>query len=396
MRIAFLIGSVDVGGGNYVVCQHAMHAAAMGHEVAVVVQTSFTKAQLAWHPGFEQLRLIPLDQLRSERFDIAVATFWKTGSELHRLNAGQYVYFVQSIESRFYPAEQVHMRRLVDRTYDLRLPSITEATWIREHLRHFHGSECLLARNGIRKDVYTPHGERHAPRISGRLRVMVEGSFGVPFKNTARTVRLVRRARPWQSWLLTTTGMSWYPGVDRVFSQLPIAEVPKVYRSCDVIVKLSFVEGMFGPPMEMFHCGGTAIVYDVSGHDEYIVHGHNALVAPMHNEATVLDHLRRLQDSPRLLEDLKSGATETASKWPDWPQSSARFFEHLEACYAAPKVSRQWLEEATRELREYFQAQSQSATFVKEGHRRVGWLRRLKNDTRVYSSLLRYIADGYR
>ena len=52
-----------------------------------------------------------------------------------------------------------------------------------------------------------------------------------------------------------------------------------IYRSCDVIVKLSYVEGMFGPPLEMFHCGGTSIVYDVTGHDEYIVHGKNGLVA---------------------------------------------------------------------------------------------------------------------
>jgi hypothetical protein len=52
-----------------------------------------------------------------------------------------------------------------------------------------------------------------------------------------------------------------------------------VYRSCDDILKLSLVESMFGPPLEMFHCGGTAIVYNVTGHDEYIVHGRNALVA---------------------------------------------------------------------------------------------------------------------
>lgn len=395
MKIAFLLGSAGVGGGNYVVCQHALHAAAMGHDVTIVVQTRFTTAQLAWHPGFATLRLTLLDELRGERFDIAVATFWKTVLELHRIDARQYVYFVQSIESRFFQADQVQMRQLVDSTYDLRLPAVTEATWIREHLRQFHGSECLLARNGIRKDVYTPHGERHAARVQGRLRVLVEGSFGVPFKNTARTVRLVRQARPWQSWLLTSTGMSWYPGADRVFSQVPINDVSKIYRSCDVIVKLSFVEGMFGPPLEMFHCGGTAVVYNVSGFDEYIKHGSNALVAPMHNEKTVLEHLRQLRDSPRVLEELKAGAAETASQWPDWPQSSAQFVQHLEAWYAAPKVSRQWLDDATRGLREQLDAHSRSAP-SSERRGRWGWLRRLKNDARDFSNLLHYIAEGYR
>jgi hypothetical protein len=42
-------------------------------------------------------------------------------------------------------------------------------------------------------------------------------------------------------------------------------DTPLVYRSCDILGKLSYVEGMFGPPLEMFHCGWTAIVYNVTG-----------------------------------------------------------------------------------------------------------------------------------
>lgn len=400
MKIAFLLGSLTVGGGNYVVVQHALHAQAMGHDVTLVTQSRFSSAGTAWHPGLAQLRLLHLDECGDSRYDIAVATFWKTVLDLHRLNARQYAYFVQSIESRFFDAAQVQRRRLIDSTYDLRLPAITEATWIQNHLARVHGSACLLARNGIRKDLYTEIGARHAPREPGKLRVMVEGGFGVSFKNTARTLRLIRRAKPCQSWLLTSTELAWYPGVDRVFSRVPITEVAAIYRSCDVIVKLSLVEGMFAPPLEMFHCGGTAIVYDVSGHDEYIVNGRNALVAPMHDEAAVLEHLRRLRETPALLAELKAGAAQTAADWPDWPASSALFLEHLQAWQAAPPVGREWLREQTIALCERYSGQLQGVPHAKEravaARRWMAPVLCLRDSVAPYSRLLRYIAEGYR
>jgi hypothetical protein len=90
-------------------------------------------------------------------------------------------------------------------------------------------------------------------------------------------------------------------------------------------LKLSTVEGMFGPPLEMFHCGGTAITYDVTGHDEYIVHNTNALVAARGDENAVLSFLHRLRDEPQTLLRLKQGAVKTANMWPGWEESSSTF-----------------------------------------------------------------------
>lgn len=400
MKIAFLLGSLAQGGGNYVVIQHALHARAMGHTVTLVVQSGFKPNERLWHPGLAELHVCELDPCQAERYDIAVATYWRTVLDLHRLDAAQYAYFVQSIESRFFDPSQVLLRQLVDSTYALRLPTLTEASWIRDYLLERYGNRCLLARNGIRKDLYTPAGPCHAQREPGKLRVLVEGGFGVPFKNTARTVRLVRRERPFETWVLTSTKLSWYPGVDRLFSRVPITEVAPVYRSCDVIVKLSLVEGMFGPPLEMFHCGGTAIVYDVSGHDEYIVHGRNALVAPMNDETAVLDHLQRLRDSPGLLAELKQGAAEAAAAWPDWPTSSQLFLEHLQTWHAAAPVDREWLRQQTAGLRDQFGDRTRAPTHPGgTGPASGAWtagLRRVKDRMRPYSNLLRYIAEGYR
>ena len=256
MKIVFLIGGVQVGGGVYVVVQHALHAVAQGHDVTILSMYRFPPEDLAWHPGFSKLKVGHISEAQGQRFDIAIATWWKTALELPTITADQCAYFVQSIESRFYGEAEDAMRRLVDRTYELRLPGITEATWIQTHLQQTYGSTYCLAKNGIRKDLYTADGDCAAPRVAGKLRVLVEGSLGAPkIKNTARAVRTARRGRPFETWLLTNTKLPWYPGVDRLFTSVPIDQVARIYRSCDVIVKLSFIEGMFGPPLEMFQIG---------------------------------------------------------------------------------------------------------------------------------------------
>lgn len=395
MKIAFLVGSISMGGGNYVICQHAMHAASIGHDVTVAVMNPFTPADLGWHAGLAALRLLSVEEAARERYDIAIATYWKTALKLHHLHAMQYAYFVQSIESRFYPPEQVEHRALVDRTYALGLPGVTEATWIKEYLEQHHGNRYLLARNGIRKDLYTPDGDRHSPRASGKLRVLVEGGFQPPFKNTARTVATVRRSNADEAWLMTSTDIAWYPGVARLFSRVPVHEVSKVYRSCDVIVKLSLVEGMFGPPLEMFHCGGTAVVYDVSGHDEYIVHGVNALVARMHDEQAVVQHLKTLRDSPALLASLKAGAADTAAAWPDWTTSSALFVQHLEILRESSPVSREQLISESQSIEKEFEHILRPSN--RRSHQRMpGPFQSLRDKVRQYKQLWGYIREGYR
>ncbi|HIE0523832.1 TPA: glycosyltransferase family 4 protein [Stenotrophomonas maltophilia] len=351
MKIAFFVGSADISGGTYVVFQHALHAIQEGHDVTLVLQYPYVASQRKWHPALDVLRIVQIWDLGEEHFDLAIATWWRTATELHKINADQYAYFVQSIESRFYPDAERPLQSLVDSTYDLELPVVTEATWIREHLQERHANDARLVRNGIRKDLYRLDGPAHAPR--GRdLRVLVEGPFGVFFKNVGRSLKLARTSRADQTWLLTSSQLRWYPGVDRLFSRVPIDQVPAIYRSCDVIVKLSYVEGMFGPPLEMFHCGGTAIVYNVTGHDEYIRNGENALVLQRDDEAGVVNALNLLKDSPDELQRLKHNAIATAEAWPDWDTSSTQFEAVLRQMHTVPAVDRTEL----RERNEHFWA----------------------------------------
>ena len=345
-RICFLVGSMAISGGTYVIVQHAVYLHDQGYDVTLAVQEPFTAQTLAWHDRTSRLRCVPIDVAKGEMFDFVIATWWKTALELRHFNSPRYAYFVQSIESRFYPASEVPLRALVDSTYRLPVTYVTEATWIRDHLKATYGHDAALIRNGIRKDIYRVTGPAMAPRDHNRQpRVLVEGHFGVSFKNTALGVRLAREAGAKDIWLLTGTPVKWVPGVSRVFSRVPMNVTPEIYRSCDILVKLSTVEGMFGPPLEIFHCGGTAIVFDVTGHDEYIVDGQNACVVRCGDMDGVVTTLRRLLNDRTELSRLQAGALQTAEAWVSWDESSSAFRNWVETSLAGPNVDRAVLAE---------------------------------------------------
>ncbi len=256
-------------------------------------------------------------------------------------------------------------KMLCNSTYSYRLPIITEARWIKKYLYDYFNATAWLVPNGVRKDIYQPEGKTISPRVPGRLRVLLEGFVDALHKNIHKTAELCKKVDIDEVWLLTPSKIDSYPGVDRVFSQVPIHETPAVYRSCDVLLKLSYVEGMFGPPLEMFHCGGTAIVYNVTGHDEYIIHNQNSYVVQKGDEVEVVRYLQRLAGDPDELSRLKHGAIMTARKWPDWEDSSRQFEHALEEISLTTNVtSRTYLQHHT----EYVLSDNQERLAAKEYH----------------------------
>jgi glycosyltransferase involved in cell wall biosynthesis len=342
-KICFLIGSMAISGGTYVIVQHAAYLNDRGYDVTLAVQEPFTAETLAWHDQTTRLRCIPFHAVMSETFDLVIATWWKTALELHNFNAPRYAYFVQSIESRFYPEEEKPLRELVEETYGFDVAMITEAKWIKSYLKDRFDRDATLAPNGVRKDIYRLTGDCIAARDAKNPRVLIEGPFGVPFKNTALAVRLAKKAGAKEVWVLTSTPVASLPSVDRVFSKVPMFETAKIYRSCDVLVKLSTVEGMFGPPLEIFHCGGTSVVFDVTGHDEYIVNDENSIVVSTGDLNSVVEKISELLIDVSRRQKLIEGAINTASKWPDWSESSAIFCSWVDKCLYGPISDRESL-----------------------------------------------------
>lgn len=344
MKCIFTLGSPAIGGGTNVIFEHATRMAKEGEEVYIVTDRKVEPEEYAWHTSAHLLNWVTYDDIIDVEFDMAIATWWRTVYETYRIKAKHYVYFVQSIESKFYPENEQGLKMLAEMTYLLGMKVITEATWIKEYLEKYD-IDAYLVHNGIRKDIFTTKGETFE-KCKG-LRVLVEGPVDVEFKNVPKTIKLVNESKADEVWLLTSSDIKEYPNVDKVFSRVPPKDCAKIYRSCDVIVKLSYIEGMFGPPLEMFHCGGTSIVYDVTGHDEYIVHEKNGLVVKTDDDDKVIEYINKLKDE-KYLKKLKKEAIETAKNWVSWEESSLNFYKTIKELNKKESVSQKALEQKSK------------------------------------------------
>ena len=244
--------------------------------------------------------------------DCLVATGWQTSFRVATLPARRRFYFVQSDETRFHPAGSPweHITRL---SYMLDLDFLTEARWIKRWLWESFGRDAELVPNGLDETVFFP-SEPLEPR-GRRPRVLIEGAINLPYKGMAEAYAAVADEDV-EIWIVSSLGRPpkhWR--CDRFFEQVPMSLMRRIYSSCDILLKLSRVEGFFGPPMEMMACGGAVVVGRVSGYDEYIDDGANALVVDVDRPEEATAAVRRLVRDPGLRASLIQAGLRTAREW---------------------------------------------------------------------------------
>lgn len=327
---AILLYGLGISGGANVIFEHALYAVKKGVEVTIVSREKKSSKDTAWHRASEHFKYQTLEESEDQTFDVAIATEWRSAYDVSLIKAKKYVYFVQSIESRFFKNSEEMLPFIAAMSYQMDLHYVTEASWIQKYLKKYYEINAELVRNGIDKDVFSPMGKAIKERSEKQVRFLIEGSVTNWLKNVKRTVELCNLAGVKELWLATPDDISEFEGVDRVFSRVAYEEMPKIYRSCDVLVKLSLVEGMFGPPLEIFHCGGTAIAYDIEGSEEYMRNGKNSLVVPKGDEAAVVSAIKRLMKDRDFLQKLKMNALKTAKRWSTWQDASESFVRYIE------------------------------------------------------------------
>ena len=337
MKVAFLVNDLQLSGGVGVVVAHARQLHDR-HSFDVTLVLAREQEDPHWsHEPLEGLPVVSLDEARGERYDIAVSTWWETAFSLFELRAERHASFVQSLEDRFYRPDEADRigARLV---LDLPVSFITEARWIADTLAGLRPSApCHLVRNGIDKRVFaTP--ARLEPRVDGPLRVLVEGNADVWFKGVNDAVAAVREMNEPHALTVVAPNRAGLAanGIDRVVGPLSQRELAALYAESDVLVKLSRVEGMYGPPLEAFHMGATCVTTEVTGHEEYVEHGVNALVCDWDDPRGTARQLDLLARDRVLLHRLRLGALDTARSWPTWEQAGEFMAGALRAIHEAP------------------------------------------------------------
>jgi glycosyltransferase involved in cell wall biosynthesis len=335
LRVAFLTQDLQLSGGVGVIIQHAAQLSRQGFEVDIVLTRQAARPDWS-HQGLAGARVVELSDARA--YDVALATWWETAGHLFELDAGRHACFVQSLEDRFYGARDP-LQWAAALALDLPVRFITEARWIARTLEALlPGERVLYVRNGIAKDVFAPVAA--APvAAGGPLRILVEGSARVPFKGVPEALAATAAmAAPRHVTIVSPDGSGEGLGADRVLGPVSQRELAHLYGEADVLLKLSRVEGMFGPPLEAFHRGATCVVTPVSGHDEYVVHGENGLVVDWDDTPGTARALDLLAGDRALLHRLRYGALATARAWPSWEQQGQAMALALRALVREPAV----------------------------------------------------------
>ena len=308
MRIVYLVAHCGVSGGLVVVCQHLRRLRARGHEVWLVTESG--ERGVDWFPGGD-IPALSLNRYPAD-VDILVATFWSTSFRAFHLPAKCKAYFVQSDETRFHPPGSV-LAEVTRLSYRFDYNYLTEARWIQRWLASEFGHDAALVPNGLDEEISHPD-EPLFPRGS-RPRILLEGAIAMPSKGMAEAFEVVEPLDA-AVWCVSSNGRpekGWR--CDRFFERVAIGEMRRIYSACDVLLKLSRVEGFFGPPMEMMACGGTVVVGRVTGHDEYIVDGENALVVEPRDVVAARAAVSRLLAEQPLRERLRRNGLATARAW---------------------------------------------------------------------------------
>ena len=331
MRVAFLVNDLQLSGGVGVVVQHA-HRLSSRHGWDVTLVLVRQDDDPSWH-GYDHLPHLHVrtrTEALGERYDVAIATWWETTFTLFELDADRYAYFAQSLEDRFYRRGQPE-RIGAALSLDLPVSFITEAGWIVETLSGLRpDTSCHLVPNGVDKDVFSPPATV-ASSAEEPLRILVEGSPHVWFKHVLESVQAVAEMNEPHHLTVVCGDRAALEGVaaDEVLGPLSHREMAELYRRTDVVLKLSSVEGVSGPPLEGFHCGATCVVTPVTGHDEYVRHGFNGLLADWDDLRGTARQLDLLARDRELLTFLRRNAVDTARAWPGWNQSNQAMADAL-------------------------------------------------------------------
>jgi hypothetical protein len=229
-------------------------------------------------PGLDVTVVRAGEDLPGERFALAVAVGSRGVPLLDAVQADRRALWLTAMDDRDHPAGSAEARAALD-TYTLPVPVIAVARWMAEQLTEARGP-------GAPPVVVVPPGREGevadaVPAHDGPLRVAPADPDAAAAVAAMREPATVAHDAP------------------------------------DVWVGLPRVAGFPRAPLAAFGAGATAVLTPVTGADEYVVDGENALYTAWDDERGTSRLLDLLARDRELLGSLRERALATARAWPD-------------------------------------------------------------------------------
>jgi GT2 family glycosyltransferase/glycosyltransferase involved in cell wall biosynthesis len=308
LRVAYVTEGTGVGGGHRDIFEHLNRLAERGHEVALYT--------LGDPPDWFELR-VPVHSF--EDYDglvealagvdaVKVATWWNTAAPVWLASVlnGIPVYFVQDIETSYYPDDETTRHAVLD-SYRPEFRYMTISSWNRERLREL-GLDAELIPPGIDLENFRPR-----PELGRSDDMVLALGRSNPLKNLPLTIdawRALPEPRPELCLFGIEPELATDPGMRYVESP-DDEQVAELLARATVLVQTSTHEGFCLPPLESMATGGAVVCTDAHGNRDFCVDGENCLMPAPDVEAVSAALARMLGDS-ELRERLGRAGIETA------------------------------------------------------------------------------------
>ncbi|MGA2013506.1 MAG: glycosyltransferase [Solirubrobacteraceae bacterium] len=323
LRVVYVTQDTIVGGGHRDVFEHLNGLAARGHDVQLWT--------LGREPDWFALRCpvrrfadyAQLESALAPLPAIKVATWWNTATTVWRASVvnGLPVYFVQDIETSYYP-DDPERRYEVLNSYRPEFRFLTISSWNEERLREL-GLDATLVPPGIDRETFRP-----LPGTIRRDDLLVALGRSDPLKNLPLTLDAWRRLpqpRPELCLFGRSPELATGPGVRYV--RAPSDEqVGVLLNQATVFLQTSTHEGFCLPILEAMATGAAVVCTDAHGNRDFCIDGENCLM-PEPTPAAVAAAVTRLLADPALRARLGQAGVATAARyrWPERIDALERF-----------------------------------------------------------------------
>jgi GT2 family glycosyltransferase len=311
LRVVYVTEDMGVGGGHRVIFEQANRLAARGHDVSI---WTLGKPP-AWFELDVPVRyfrrysalLRELEPLRA----IKIATWWNTAAPvwLASVNQGIPAYFVQDIESSYYPRHE-RVRHAVIASYQHEFRYMTTSGWNRERLAEL-GLSAAFVPPGIDLATF-----RERPEIERRSDQILALGRTNPLKNFPLTLaawHALAQPRPQLRLFGIEPALANEPGI--VYERAPSDErVGELLCEASVFVQTSTHEGFCLPVLEAMACGTPVVCTDADGNRDFCLDGENCLM-PEAGADAVATAIRRVLDDGALRRRLVQGGLRTAAQY---------------------------------------------------------------------------------
>ena len=238
------------------------------------------------------------------------------------------VYFVQDIETSYYPDDE-HVRHAVVDSYRPEFRYMTISTWNRERLREL-GLDAELIPPGIDLDTF-----RARPDVERREDMVLALGRSNPLKNLDLTFaawRALSEPRPELCMFGIEPELARDEGA-RYVEAPDDEQVNELLCRATVFIQTSTHEGFALPPLEAMAAGAAVVCTDAHGNRDFCHDGVNCLMAEP-RVAAVKAALARLLAEPQLRARLGRAGIETAKEY-EWERRIDALEAFLERVAAA-------------------------------------------------------------